>query len=259
MATSFPPTTPSPPRDLPSPPPAPRFGAYSDNWEPYRRKSARLLSQRVADKTPSPRSPTHFSSSHPASKRSNRDRAAELTSQSSSPKKRRQAAPERSHKVSSSSALHAGTITASARGTKTTPVQRQDEPFVSSGNLPTPSKTPQKQPIAKPTTDTEPFARNLFPSGEQTTPRRAKTYSGITMDSFMAQEAEEPIEIFVDSQNRIPEKDESRSNPFYGDAAPLQAPIKQRSRSMKQVHIPGEGMVSIEEASRREDGIVKNL
>ncbi|KAG9257791.1 uncharacterized protein F5Z01DRAFT_647096 [Emericellopsis atlantica] len=50
-------STPSPSIERPSTPPAPRFGAYHDHWEPFqRRKSSRISSQQAtsAVRTPSP-------------------------------------------------------------------------------------------------------------------------------------------------------------------------------------------------------------
>lgn len=54
-------STPSPAADLPSTPPAPRYGNYHDDWEPYQpRKSPRLSSQ--------PKPPKTKSASPPATK-----------------------------------------------------------------------------------------------------------------------------------------------------------------------------------------------
>lgn len=75
------------------------------------------------------------------------------------------------------------------------------------------------------------------------------------MESFAAEEEEDPITIFTDSQDRIPEKDNSEANPFYGSTAMAAEPSKRQSRR-KLVSIPGEGAQSIDEAARREDGIV---
>lgn len=128
------------------------------------------------------------------------------------------------------------------------------------GMLPTPSKTPQKPPNEKTTTKIKSIARNLFHTEVETSvtsspkKRRAKKYTGISMESFRAEEIEEPIEIFTDSQDRIPSKDDSESNPFYGDAAPPE-PTKRRSKR-RQVNIPGEGVKTVDEASSREDGMV---
>lgn len=125
--------------------------------------------------------------------------------------------------------------------------------------LPTPSKTPQKPPNAKTAANIQSFARNLFvPEEEEAMPsprkRRTKRYSGVTMESFTAEEQDDPIEIFTDSQDRVPKKDQSAENPFYGDAA-VPEPSKRKGKR-RLVNIPGEGAQSIDDASRREDGMV---
>jgi hypothetical protein len=123
--------------------------------------------------------------------------------------------------------------------------------------LPTPSKTPQKAPNAKTAASIQSFARNLFASEEEAMPsprkRRSKKYSGVTMESFTAEEEADPIAIFTDSQDRIPEKDDSEANPFYGNS--VAEPSKRQTRR-KVVSIPGEGMLSVDEAARREDGMI---
>ena len=83
--------------------------------------------------------------------------------------------------------------------------------------------------------------------------RRAKKYSGVTLESFTAEEVEDPISIFTDSQDRVPEKDESFDNPFYGTAT---AEPTKRQTKRRVVHVPGEGAQPIEEAVRRDDGMV---
>lgn len=84
--------------------------------------------------------------------------------------------------------------------------------------------------------------------------KRSKKYSGVTLESFTAEEEEvEPISIFTDVQDRIPALDASEENPFYGNPA---SESNQRQSKRGLVHIPGEGPQSIEEAFRRDDGMV---
>lgn len=88
--------------------------------------------------------------------------------------------------------------------------------------------------------------------------RKSKKYTGLTLESFRAENVEAPIEIFTDSRDRIPEKDTTTDNPFYAATsanAPAHEPTKRRS-PRKHVSIPGEGSETIEEAIQREDGIV---
>lgn len=74
----------------------------------------------------------------------------------------------------------------------------------------------------------------------------------MTLEGFRA-EAEVDIEIFTDSQERIPKKDESKLNPFVGNATAAE-PSKRRTK--RKVMVPGEGAQSIDEASRRDDGLI---
>jgi hypothetical protein len=74
------------------------------------------------------------------------------------------------------------------------------------------------------------------------------------MDSFTAEDVEDPIQIFTDSKERVPQLDDTVENPFYGEtAAPVQA-IRRSKR--KQVSVPGEAAQTIDEALSREDGMV---
>lgn len=134
--------------------------------------------------------------------------------------------------------------------------------------LPTPAKTPKKQTDEKTEVGIQKIARNLFPSDTdaiRSSTRKKKKYSGLTLDSFTAEDIESPIKIFTDSHERIPELDTSEENPFYNatasaiaPAAPACAPEapKRRSPRQKTVTIPGEGEVPIDDAVSRSDGIV---
>lgn len=126
------------------------------------------------------------------------------------------------------------------------------------GMLPTPAKTPKKAPAEK-NPAIQGVARNLFASDDEALSNRkssrAKKYTGISLDSFRAEE--EPIEIFTDSKERVPEKQESADNPFYGEAGRVggEEPALRRSKR-RHVHVPGEGRQTVEEAMKREDGLV---
>lgn len=125
--------------------------------------------------------------------------------------------------------------------------------------LPTPAKTPKKAPTEK-NPGIQAIARNLFATEEEVMPSpqktRAKKYTGISLESFTAEDDEAPIEIFTDSNERIPQKVVSADNPFYGNAGrDVQEPARRRSKRHK-VHVPGEGRQTIEEAMEREDGLV---
>ncbi|KAK7752212.1 hypothetical protein SLS62_005746 [Diatrype stigma] len=139
-------------------------------------------------------------------------------------------------------------------------------PRAAIGMLPTPAKTPRKQPDGITEANVRSVARNLFAAEAEPIPtprkRKSKKYTGLTLDSFRAENIDEPIEIFTDSRDRVPEKDTTTENPFYAttstDApapAPAPEPTKRRS-PRKHVTIPGEGRATIEEAIQREDGII---
>ncbi|RFU77107.1 hypothetical protein TARUN_5088 [Trichoderma arundinaceum] len=246
------PSTPPPPTSIRTPP-APRLG-YHDSWEPYSpRKSARISAQRASARTPSPPPATRQAIASPrTAAKSGAQSSSAMASPVTSPRKKRQPAADSVRRVSA--ALTAEASIASGSKEKTA-VSRSVAS--SSLMLPTPSKTPQKPPTAKASAQIQTFARNLFPSEEAdlSSPRkkRAKKYSSLTLESLRAEVAEEDIEIFTDSQDRIPKKDDSKSNPFAGNAASAE-PSKRRTK--RKVLIPGEGAQSIDEASRREDGMI---
>ncbi|PFH62377.1 hypothetical protein XA68_13816 [Ophiocordyceps unilateralis] len=239
-------------------PPAPRFG-FADPYEPYTpRKSARISSQHAATrKTATPRATStrpHQPTSPRMSKRANAQSNAAMVSPVPSPRKK-------THPASDSHRQPSATLTAEAAAEAAATLGLGDAKTASTtsisratGMLPTPSKTPQKPPNKKTAEHIQTFARNLFGTEEETMPkRRPKKYSGVTLESFTREE-ESPIEIFTDFKDRVPVKDHSADNPFYGNAA-VSEPSKRRSKR-RLVHVPGHGAQSIEEASRRDDGMV---
>ncbi|KJZ74670.1 hypothetical protein HIM_06020 [Hirsutella minnesotensis 3608] len=255
--------TPSPPPAAIRTPPAPRLG-FPDSWEPYTpRKSSRISSQVAANRTPSPRASQtrkQQAASPRTSKKANAQSSAAMVSPVPSPRKKPHPASHSTSRQPSGTLTAEGTANAAAalglNDTKTS--QRAPASSISraTGMLPTPSKTPQKPPNEKTAANIQSFARHLFASDEEAMPsprkRRPKKYSGVTMESFTAEETS--IQIFTDSQDRVPAKDDSVENPFYGDAA-IAAPPKRRSKR-RLVNVPGEGALSVEDASRREDGMV---
>jgi hypothetical protein len=129
--------------------------------------------------------------------------------------------------------------------------------------LPTPAKTPRKQPDEKFEAGVRAVARNLFAGDASTSDavasprkRKAKTYTGVSLDSFRAEDLEDEIPIFTDSRDRLPEVDHSAENPFYGSTAEDQQPSTRRSTRAKKVLIPGLGRIPVDEAVQRSDGIV---
>lgn len=128
------------------------------------------------------------------------------------------------------------------------------------GMLITPAKTPQRPPTDQVKAKVKSVARNLFGSDDDIlpAPRRTRTQD-YTLDSFSTDlDADEPIQIYTDSHERIPEVDDSAENPFYVSQRSVPpAPQPPRRRSQRRtVTIPGEGKVTVDEALRREDGML---
>ncbi|KAM5348729.1 hypothetical protein ACJ41O_008552 [Fusarium nematophilum] len=246
--------TPPPPSGIRTPP-TPRFG-YQDHWEPFTpRKSARISSQRASNRTPSPSSSHRQPPRSPrTTKKTSKQSDSAITSPMHSPQKKRQPALDSVRRASGNMSAE-GSQAAAALGL----TQRPGSSITrTAGMLPTPSKTPQKPPNEKTTANIKSFARNLFTGDEESMPspkkRRTKKYTGVSMESFTAEEVEDPIEIFTDTRDRVPARDESEKNPFLGDV-PEPEPAKRRSKR-RQVNIPGEGAKTIDEASGRDDGMV---
>lgn len=126
------------------------------------------------------------------------------------------------------------------------------------GLLPTPAKTPQKTPSPRTRANINAVRRSLFHQDEADvvpTPKRTRGKKHM-LDSFAADDDEESFPIFTDSRERIPEVDPNEDNPFYGPTAAA-APEPPRRRSKRQhVTVPGEGKITVEEAVKREDGML---
>ncbi|RYP20144.1 hypothetical protein DL767_009510 [Monosporascus sp. MG133] len=261
---SFAVSTPSPPARVHTPG-TPKHG-YSDPWEPFSpRKSARLSSRRANNnRTPSPGAPSP-SSSHRTTRMSQKS-SESFSTPITSPRKKRVPAMDSVRRASGTLTAEGTATAADILGIGSNPQQKPANTSAPSsapratGMLPTPAKTPRKQPDGTTDANVRSVARNLFASetGIMPSPRkkRSKKYSGLTLESFTAEDIEEPIQIFTDSRDRIPEKDTNAENPFYGVAArnaPEPEPTQRRS-SRRLVSIPGEGRETIEQAVRREDG-----
>jgi hypothetical protein len=131
------------------------------------------------------------------------------------------------------------------------------------GMLPTPAKTPTQKPSSV-APGIKSIARNLFPirgeTAEEAMPspkkKGRKKDAGYTMGSFEAGDEDTQITIYTDSHDRIPEVDLSADNPFYGQSIAAQPEPTKRSSKRRKIAIPGEGEQTIEEAERREDGLI---
>ncbi|KAH8903188.1 hypothetical protein BR93DRAFT_866259, partial [Coniochaeta sp. PMI_546] len=252
-------------------PNTPKHG-YSDNWEPYSpRKSARL-SQRnsnnnvVNQRTPSPRASTRQAerNNHLGSPRAKKNSLSNKTSASmgspTSPQKKRMPAMDSTRRASGNLTLDSTTTAAAFLGFGAKHTEsRTGRASVAgaAGLLPTPAKTPQKTPSPKTKANINAVRRSLFHQDEADvvpTPKRTRGKKHV-LDSFAADD-DESFPIFTDSRERIPEVDPNEDNPFYGPTVTT-APAAPKRRSKPQhVNIPGEGEVAVDEAIKREDGML---
>ncbi|KAI0021800.1 hypothetical protein F4780DRAFT_736686 [Xylariomycetidae sp. FL0641] len=239
-------------------PNTPRHG-YADSWEPYSpRKSARLSEKRSHHRTPSPRASTN----HP--NRNSRRPSDSFSTPATSPQKKRQPAVDSIRRAPRNLTAEATTHAAASFGIDTQPIANSRAAAASSQQraamLPTPAKTPRKQPDAKTEAASRSVARNLFAddsglaaSGKK---KKPKKYTGLGLDSFTAEDMDEPFAIFTDSRDRVPEVDLSTENPFYGEEPVASPERRSLRRSKRGVTIPGEGRIEVSEAVKRDDGIL---
>ncbi|KAL1898542.1 hypothetical protein Sste5346_003446 [Sporothrix stenoceras] len=284
--------TPSPPPHIHTPN-TPRLG-FADSWEPFSpRKSSRIAaasknnsssnntSRSASARTPSPsanvrravrppRSPKVSKQAPPQAQHSlqQHPQHLDIAAFSPAPTPRKKRAMPTAHFLSPEDAFKSNKKAAAGESSST--FSR-----MGAGMLPTPAKTPSKKVHAASQNESNiaAIARNLFhhndvdevmASPSKTPSRKGKKYTGFSLESFAVVEDEEPIPIFTDSQDRVPEADSSAENPFFGDSAAAAAaaapststePARRRSKR-NQVSIPGEGKLTVEEATRREDGLV---
>ncbi|KAM0286749.1 hypothetical protein ACHAQH_000769 [Verticillium albo-atrum] len=161
-------------------------------------------------------------------------------------------------------AVHRASSTRSAAHALGHDKEEQDESHTAaishrSGMLPTPVKTPRKAPTESQAASIEAVARNLFAGDDiMMTPRKKRTpkkYTGMSLESFTAENVQEEIQIFTDSHDRVPTVDNSAENPFYGNNTTAQ-PEPRLRRSKRKVTVPGEGTQQVDEALQRDDGMV---
>lgn len=258
--------TPSPPRRVRTPP-APLHGPKYDSYEPFSpRRSSRVAAQHstqlhshpqpahagspvrkrtIRDVTPtsSRQKPlsrtTHFALSPPSSPAS--------PAKTRSPRSSRRAQPETAALDSDSDTL----APPSAR--------RLFPSMAPHGMLPTPAKTPRKRALH--TADSlGRTARVLFEDRPATvedampTPRKAKSMkSALDLESFDAkiESASPKIGVYVDSKERVPDREDEEANPFItrrGKGKAKAAPKKPRKMDEKTQ--------KMFQAAAREEGIV---
>ncbi|EFQ98185.1 hypothetical protein MGYG_01221 [Nannizzia gypsea CBS 118893] len=236
-------TTTPPPSSAIRPPPTPRYGSRYDNYEPYSpRRSKRIADQQhlFNDSAAAPDASTADLIKEHTLRRdqelhqlgvSGRATYSPPHSQPGSPKRRSERqdmnspslSPQPKSRIrsepvsfslslpSSSSTSHSSTMEANINSS-----------LAANGMLPTPAKTPRKKQIE----DFGSTARTLFSSSSKSNedsaammPKRSrsKKYSGFSLESFEAdpqQASQQPISIFTDSRDRIPQVNNNPDNPF---------------------------------------------
>ena len=135
--------------------------------------------------------------------------------------------------------------------------------------LPTPAKTPRKKPVQP--AAVQAAARVLFPSRPDTVEdampnprkRRNKRHVGFSLYSSVEDDgdagSENPIEIYTDSKDKVPELDPSEDNPFYDHHAQTVAssePRKTKGSKKRKAEHSIDASTEIEEAFNREEGMV---
>ncbi|KAI9929144.1 hypothetical protein ASPWEDRAFT_25013 [Aspergillus wentii DTO 134E9] len=249
-------------------PPTPRHGAGYDQYEPYStRHSARLASQRASKDsrtTPEPSFPaSHSRAAPPKSAREQRDPEFEALSPPgsihNSPRKK-QSGRSRGFVATHSLGNTAGLD--SADPFSTTEPSHTQQPSLSAlrttmtdGMLPTPAKTPKKKAVG----DAGSTARVLFPpSSLSGRTKKPKKHLGFSLDSFSddPSQNQSSIQIYTDSRDRIPEVDESESNPFYKKTTEVEPPVPAAPRVSRRRKV-GESKrdKEVDDAVKRDDGM----
>lgn len=183
-----------------------------------------------------------------------------------SPQKKRMPPIDPSRRASGTLTAEATAHAAAALGLSPAPTPRKPESLstrrgaaASAGMLMTPAKTPQRPPNEKVKAKVKSVARNLFHSDEEEampSPRKVRTQTDNPDSFYSGDAAETSFQIFTDSHERIPEVDNSVDNPFYVGPNPATPEAPRRRSKRNTVSIPGEGKVPIDEAIRREDGML---
>jgi hypothetical protein len=234
--------TPSPPRRRLRTPPAPNHGPKYDAYEPYSpRRSSRVAAQtHLHPQTTSPArsrqtravTPTH-SAKASAARTSNH-----TLSPPSSPVS---PAKHRSPRSTRPSHRRADPFDSDSDLAAPTPARRLVSTMAPRGLLPTPAKTPRKRALHSESALGN-TARVLFTDRHATideampTPRKVrKTRDIYTLESFEEQMngANDKIEIFTDSKERVPTADDEEHNPFVTKKGRGKAKAKAPARPRK--------------------------
>ena len=225
-------------------PRSPLHGAKYDHHEPYSTRRSTRQSSRRAAVTPEPKSPEHVPVSISSfSKPTRKAPSARRILHTYSPPSSTQASPkaENSSKVRAKapvarkinfprSPTSPGTASMDIFSDIAKPASLAPVATQAVHGLPTPAKTPRKQPIQN-TAAVASAARVLFPTHPDTIdevmPKTGRSRKGnrqvglSIMGSDLANEdeAKESMNIFTDSRDRFPSLDRDLENPFIGHSA----------------------------------------
>ncbi|KAF2791216.1 hypothetical protein K505DRAFT_249475 [Melanomma pulvis-pyrius CBS 109.77] len=244
--------TPSPSRRRAHTPPAPKHGPMSDSYQPFSpRRSTRVHKQQ------SPRLSRSFRETTPTSvKKRSTPRAANFTL---SPPASPNSPNPTSCSPRSTRRTHVEPVPSDSDydHVAPTPSRRHLSAMDAGGMLPTPAKTPRKRVFEQETLTST--ARVLFPSRPATideampTPRKGrKSMKDIyTLESF-AEHIDEPekIEIYTDSKERIPTRDDEENSPFIKKKGKGKAKATPRARKIDVK------TAQMEEAVNRDEGMI---
>lgn len=267
--------TPPPPSRIRTPT-TPRLGAFDDDYQPYSpRKSSRISDRARANNSSPPATPGRkiraIPSSPKSSKRSSTSTPHLPTSPQTATKKRFAKSPSEMGGRRVSGALNFDTTASAAASLglqtprRTDKMKKSDIPrpvaaIRGNGMLPTPDKTPSRRP-EKTSPAVSSVAKKLFSVSSATVEeamptlkKKGKKYKGFTLDSFEAED--EPIAIFTDSHERVPEPDDHSDNPFFGEGAKAVPEPTKRSNKRRKITVPGEGEFDYAEVEKRTDGYI---
>lgn len=259
--------TPSPPRRVRTPP-APLHGSKYDSYEPFSpRRSRRVAAQHTSHLHPVPApalaiSPIHKRTTRDVTPTSSRSKPIARTthfalsppSSPTSPAKMRSPRSSRRAQPNDAAALDSDSDTVAPSSAR-----RLFPSMAPQGMLPTPAKTPRKRALH--TADSlGRTARVLFENRPATvedampTPRKARSgKSALSLEGFAEEvESGSKIGVYVDSKERVPDREDEEVNPF----VTKRGKAKAKAKATKRVRKMDEKTEKMFEAAARDEGMI---
>ncbi|KAF2665802.1 hypothetical protein BT63DRAFT_428749 [Microthyrium microscopicum] len=226
-----------PPPVMATTPPAPRWGTKEDSWMPYTpRRSSRVAAQsRTQDTSARPSSSQTFSPpsspTSPTKKALNSPKLAKKPSATPRSRKPRQAL------------------------FYLTDSDREEAPSHNAAPLPTPSKTPRKRPAPKdpPSSASRLLFNKILPNVDDAmpTPRKSRKSKAYSLTPFAdVEDAQEKIEVYEDSRERIPTVEKGEDNPF------LSKPSGKSKQTSSKKARKTEREIEVDKAVRNDEGLI---